>query len=126
MKKILFAVVMLTMCFLLVGCSKTQGTIEDITGVKFESINYIKSGGALNQSSNYDVEQFISKYKNLKYKKISGKYGSTTNIYYVCYDDSDNILFTLVEIGNQNKVFIKKGIFDINRDTSYSLYQLDK
>ena len=125
MKKI-FCLVVIIMCFMLVGCGKSQGTIEELTGVKFDEISYIKTGGASEQNENYDVDKFISEYKNLKYKKISGKYGNTSHVYYVCYDDNDKVLFTLVDVGNQDKVFIKKGKFNINKDASSSLYQLDK
>ena len=124
MKKI-FCLVGVLMCFILVGCSKSQGTIEEITGVDFNKINYIKTGSALNQNEDYDVEEFISEYKNLKYKKISGEYNGTTHLYFLCYDANDKVLFTLVDIGNQDKVFIKKGSFDINKDASSSLYQLN-
>lgn len=123
MKK-LFCLVFLIMCFVLVGCSKTQDTIEGITGVDFNKISYIKTGGALNQSNDYDVEEFITEYKNLKYEKISGEYGNTGHVYYVCYSDNNEVLFTLVDVGSQDKVFIKKGKFDINEDASSSLYQL--
>lgn len=122
-KKILCLFVLI-ICFVLVGCSKTHGTIEEITGVDFSKIDYIKTGSALHLKKGYDVGKFISEYKNLKYKKISGEYGSTAQVYFVCYDANDKVLFTLVEIGNQNKVFIKKGSFDINKDSSSSLYQL--
>ena len=124
MKKTLCLLVLI-ISFILVGCSKSQGTIEEITGVEFSKINYIKTGGASYLNEDYDVEKFINEYKNLKYKKISGEYGSTAHLYFVCYDANGKVLFTLVEIGNQDKVFIKKGSFDINNDSSSSLYQLD-
>jgi len=107
------------MCFLFTSCSKSEGTIEEITGVNFDKISYIKANGSL-----YNVEEFISEYKNLKYKKTSIKVGSTTHFKFECYDNNDEILFTLIDVGNQDKVFIKKGKFDINKDASKSLYQL--
>ncbi len=118
MKKVLCLIIVM-MCFLFTGCSKSEGTIEEITGVSFNKINYIKANGSL-----YNVEEFISEYKGLNYKKISEKAGSTRHFYYVCYDSNDKILFTLVDIGNQNKYYIKKGKFDINKDALNSLYQL--
>ena len=124
MKKIL-VIIILIMCFMVVGCSNSHGTIEEITGIEFNKIKYIKTGGALNQNEDYDVNDFINEYKDLKYKKISGGYGSTTHLYYVCYDANDKVLFTLIDVGNQNKFFVKKGTFDIKKDASSNLYQLE-
>ncbi|MBQ2639384.1 MAG: hypothetical protein IJF92_01275 [Bacilli bacterium] len=126
MKKVLYLLVIM-ICLCLVGCSKSTMTIAEITDIDFNKISYIKVGGALNQNENYDVERFIDEYKDLKYKKISGEYGNTAHKYFVCYDADNNTLFTIVEIGNQNKVFIKKGSFNINTDSPQSsLYQLVK
>ncbi len=121
----IFYLITLIMCFILLGCIKSRGTIEEITGVEFNKIDYIKIGNASNQSEDYDVEKFISEYKNLKYKKASGEYGNAAHLYYVCYDVNNEVLFTLIEVGSQNRVFIKKGIFDINKDSSSNLYQLE-
>ena len=41
------------------------------------------------------------------------------------YDLNDEVLFTLVDVEKSNKVFIKKGSFNINKD-SKKLYQLIK
>ncbi len=121
MKKIF---IILLLIIFTIGCSKKTKTIEEILNIKLENISYIKTGGFDNINEYYNVNDFIEKYQNNKYKKISGEYGSTTHIYYVCYDTDDNIIFTLVDIGNQDKVFIKKGTFDINEGRKY-LYQLD-
>ena len=119
-----FILLPLMICFLLCSCTKTHKTIEEITGVEFDKISYIKTGE--NQAQYYDVEEFINEYQNLEYKKITGEYGNTTHMYFICYDADDKILFTLVNVGNQDKVFIKKGSFDINSDAKENLYQLIK
>lgn len=98
-------------------------TIEEITGISLSDISYIKTGSAGEQNEYYEVSDFIKEYNDIKYKKNYESYGSTANIYFVCYDLNDEILFTVVEIGNQNKVFIKKGKFDINKDSEECLYQ---
>lgn len=122
MKKVL-GLIVIFMCIMLVGCNKTNMTIEEIVGVNFNDIAYIKTGDYSNINENYDVSEFIDKYQNLKFQKISGGYGSTAHLYYVCYNSNNEVLFTLVDIGNQDKYFIKKGEFDINKDSS-NLYQL--
>ena len=100
-------------------------TIQEITGIDFNDISYIKTGGALKQNEDYPVNEFIQEYKNLKYKKLNDRsMGSTTHLYFVCFNSDNEVLFTLVEIGKQDKVFIKKGIFNINEDPYSSLYQL--
>ena len=130
MKKFLSLIVMI-LCLFLVGCSNKSNmtsniTIEEITGVNFSEILYIKTGDALNHNEDYSVKQFIEEYKNLHYIKITGSIGSTAHTYYVCYDANDEVLFTLVDIGNQDKFYIKKGNFDINEDNTNNLYQLNQ
>ena len=121
MKKFLSLIVIL-LCIALTGCSKNM-TIEEITGIDFNQIDHIRTGFASSINENYDVEEFTNNYKNLKYQKISGGYGNTAHKYFVCYDSNNEVLFTIVDIGNQGKYFIKKGEFDINKDSS-NLYQL--
>ena len=123
MKKILGLMIVLA-CLFLFGCSKSVMTIEEITGVDFSNISYVKTG--ITGDKDYDIDLFVNYYKDLKYEKISGDYGNTAELYFICYNSFDEVLFTLVEIGNQDKVFIKKGSFDINGDSSYNLYRLVK
>lgn len=99
-----------------------NGTIEEIININFNDIAYIKTGDSLVQNSFYDVDKFTKSYKNIKYKRVFGSYNSNYHTYYVCYDSNNNILFTLVETENENKVIIKKGKFDISFDSN-SLYQ---
>ena len=122
MKKFL-SIILILICITLTGCTKKSMTIEEITGINFNEIDHIKTGDAWSQNENYDVNKFINEYKNLKYKKFKEGTGSTAHTYYVCYNSDNEVLFTLVDIGNQGKYFIKKGSFDINKDSS-NRYQL--
>ncbi len=110
--------------FLLVGCNKTSKTIEEITGVSLDDISYIKTGN--NVDNDYDVDTFIEEYKDLKFTKTSGNIGNTARKYYVCYNSDNEVLFTLVDIGNQDKFFIKKGFFDIEKDSKKFQYKLEQ
>ncbi len=103
--------------------SKKNKTIEKILNIDMNNIAYIKVGNSLAQDDDYPVANFISTYKNAEFKKVNQDIGNTAHLYYVCYNAQNEVLFTLVEIGNQNLVFLKKGIFNINDKDNY-LYQL--
>ena len=123
MKKVL-CLIMVVACLFLTGCGKKQ-TIEEITGVSLNQIDHIKYGGTTTHDNDYtDVQGFIDSNKNNKYKKVSGSYGSTTHRYFICYNSKDEVILTLVDVGNSGYVFIKAGEFNINKDASSSLYQL--
>ena len=94
--------------FLLVGCNKTSKTIEEITGVSLDDISYIKTGN--NVDNDYDVDTFIEEYKDLKFKEKFNK----------------KFIYNLVDIGNQDKFFIKKGFFDIEKDSKKFQYKLEQ
>ena len=109
-------------CFIVYRASTS--TIESITGVSFDDIAYVKSGGALGQTLDYDKDEFIKEYRNKRYHKINKKYSDDkSHDYYVCFDKNDNILFTLVETRTNDEVFIKKGKFSIVRDSETSFYK---
>ena len=110
----------IVLCIFLAGCNSKEKTIEEITGVNFDDISYIKT-----KDIDYDVNEFISYYQNAKFQKITEKnIGSTTHLYFVCYDNNDNVLFTLVSVGNQDKYIIKKGSYNTNTDSYKFLYQM--
>ena len=124
MKKIIGVLIIISCYFIIMYIQPNGKTIEEITGVNFANISYIKTGGGVRQNENYSVDKFVQEYKDMKYKKINGgSAGNTAHQYYVCYGSNNEILFTYVDIGNNNKVCIKKGDFDINRDLNASLYQ---
>ena len=122
---IILVILLSALVFVILVRNQKGRTIEEITGVNFSDISYVKYGGAMSLSSDYDLNEFISLYRNNKYKKINEAYGNTTHLYIICYDLNDEVLFTLVDVGNSNKIFIKKGSFNINKD-SKKLYQLVK
>ena len=90
------------------------------------NISYIKTDGDSIQENDYLVDDFIKHYKNLKYKKVNQSTGSTTHLYYVCYNSNDEVLFTLVDIGNKDLIYLKKGLFNINDNNIKYLYQLEQ
>ena len=97
--------------------------IEDILQTSFNDISYIKTGGASQQDEDYSVSKFINEYGNIKVKKFSGDTGNTAHQYYVAYNSNNQALFTIVEIGNRNLLYISKGVFNINENNSDKLYQ---
>ena len=123
---LLIIIIVIIISALLNGYSMPNQTIEEITDVAFMNISYIKHGDESKQTDNYDVEKFINKYKNLKYEKVYESYGITEHEYFVCYNSSNEPILTVVEVGNQDKVFIVKGKFDINKDALGNLYKLKK
>ena len=118
MKKIL-SLILLIICLISIGCGKKSGTIEELINVNFNEIDHIKY-----ESQDYDVKKFVKEYKNIEFTKISDGIGSTRHSYFRCYNSKNEIIFTLVSVGNQEKYFIKKGEFDVNKDTKKYLYQI--
>ena len=106
----------------LVGIRR-EYTINDILQTKFDDISYVKTGGASRQDEGYPVSKFINEYSQTKVEKYSGNTGSTAHQYFVAYDNNDQVLFTIVEIGNRNLLYISKGTFNINENNSSKLYQ---
>ena len=104
---------------------ESEGTIEEILGIDLDDIDHIKTGGALEQNSDYPVEDFIEEFGGREYNKANKSEGNTSHTYYVGYDEFDEVLFTLVDVGNQNLVFLKEGEFDINVDRNV-LYQMEE
>lgn len=119
---ILFLVSIIIIILNLVGAHR-EHTIEDILQTNFDDISYIKTGGAHYQDEDYPVSKFTSEYGHIKVEKFSGGTGSTAHQYFVAYDSNNQILFTIVEIGNRNLLYISKGTFNINEDNSDKLYQ---
>lgn len=91
-------------------------TIEKILKINFDDIAYIKTNS--NEDDNYDVDLFIKEYRNKKYKGFYGSKGSTANLSYICYDSNGKVIFTLVDVGNQNLIMLIKNDSKIS-----SLYQ---
>ncbi len=120
---ILIGIVIIAIFLVLTRRDNNYHTIEEILNINMNNISYVKTGGALIQEDDYLVDDFIKHYKNLKYKKVNQNTGSTAHLYYVCYDYNDKVLFTLVEIGNQDLIYLKNGSFDTNDYKRY-LYQL--
>ena len=125
MKKFFSFLAVIALCLLLTGCKKNVQTIEQITGVSFKDISYIKTGNATIQDNDFDVNAFINRYKKRKYKKTKGTIINNSQKYLVCYNANDEVILTVVEIDDE-MTFIKKGSFDINKDASTSLYQRKK
>ena len=123
MKKIILFWGIIIFCLLLTGCKKDAKTIEEITSISF---NDIKTVRVSNNYDEYDLNKFINDFKDLEFQKANDSYGNTAQIKYICYDSNDNVLFTIVDIGNQDKYFIKKGEFNLSTDWKDSLYELKK
>lgn len=99
-------VIIITALFIFFYSQRKQ-TIEEILKINFNDISYIKVNS--NQDRNYNVNSFIKKYKNKKYRKFRGKKGSTANLYYTCYSKDDKIIFQLIDVGNNNLIILRKG-----------------
>ncbi len=124
---IALAVITVTLALFIFNWSRgrTGKTISEITGVNFNKIAYVKAGEPLKQDEDINIKEFIKLFKRHKfYNPKTTDIGSTAHYYYVAYDKDNNILFTVVMVGNQGLVFIKKGSFDINKDRNDNLYQL--
>lgn len=119
---ILFVASIIILVANLIG-SREEYTVKDILQTKFDNISYVKTGGASHQDEDYSVSKFINEYSDVKVERFSGDTGSTTHQYFVAYDSSDQILFTIVEIGNRNLLYISEGTFNIDEDNSDKLYQ---
>lgn len=126
---VLVALFITSIVILVINLIGTHGeySVKDILQTNFDNISYVKTGGASNQDEDYPVSKFINEYGDIKVEKYSGSTGSTAHQYYVAYDSNDQVLFTIVEIGNKNLLYISKGVFDINENNSDKLYQkIDK
>ena len=117
MKKVFISILVLVVVLIVIIFNGSNGqTIEKILKINLDDIAYIKTNS--NEDDNYDVDLFIKEYRNKKYKKFDGSKGSTTNLRYICYDNDNQILFTLVDVGNQNLIMLIK-----NDSKVSSLYQ---
>lgn len=99
-------------------------SFKSIVQVNFSDIAYIKTGDAREQKDDCPISDFIKEYGQARFKRFSDSTGSTAHVYFVAYDNNDQILFTLVDIGNRDLVYISRGTFDINEeDTFDKLYK---
>lgn len=117
-------VIIVAGAFIVLNSISKSGTIEEILQINFDDIAYIKEGNVAQQPDDYPVADFIKKYKSAVFEQFSGSIGGTAHRYYVAYDQDNQIVFTLVSIGNRELYFISKGSFDINESYSDKLYQL--
>ena len=93
-------------------------TIEEILDISFSDIAYV-----MHFDEEISLSEFVNEYKTKKYEKYSVDIGTTAHDYYIAYDENNNIIFTLVDIGNRNLIFLKKGEFNIN-DNDNQVYRL--
>ena len=117
MKKHIIIVSITILVIVLIFLNRAK-TIEEILDISFSDIDYVKYLDEEISSS-----EFINEYETKKYKKYSGDIGTTAHDYYIAYDENNNIIFTLVDIGNRNLIFLKKGEFNIN-DNDNQVYRL--
>ncbi len=94
---IILVVAIITMTFI-INKGKKYYTIEEITGKKFEDIKDIKYTEAYVE----DKDTFIDEYKNAKFeitKEHKDKEPQHHEVYlihyYECYDENNNVLFTV-------------------------------
>ena len=95
--------------------------------IKKSDIKYIKSGDPFDQNEDYSVAEFIDSFWDKNYKpRDNGRIGSTAHSYYVAYDKNDQILFTLVDVGNRGLCYIKAGSFNISDDNHEFLFRMQE
>ena len=115
MKKVFIAVLVLVVVLIVIIFNVRNGqTIEKILKINLDDIAYIKT----NSDQDYNVDLFIKEYRNKKYKGFYGSKGPTANLSYICYDSNGKVIFTLVDVGNQNLIMLIKNDSKIS-----SLYQ---
>ncbi len=98
---------------------KTQ-TIEEILNINLDDIDYIQ----INGENEYPVDEFKNIYRNIKLKKVNMEHGNSAQIYFEAYDKNKELIFTLIDIGNNNLIYLKTGTFDTGKDKKY-LYQFE-
>ena len=101
---IIFAIVLLLVNHTISKIFNKGKSLEEITGVTFNSISYVKARDYI-----FDKEEFIQMYKNIKFKekedfegkilkKIFRRYDIAESIAYVkysCYDENNNLLYSI-------------------------------
>ena len=111
---VILVIILFSLIFLNTRRSKT---IEEILKVNFDDIAYIKTNS--DGDTNYDVNKFIKKFGDKKYKTFKGLKGSTANLRYTCFNNDGKVIFTLVDVGNKNLIILIKN----DSNSSANLYQ---
>lgn len=111
---VILVIILFSLIFLNTRRSKI---IEEILKVNFDDIAYIKTNS--NGDTNYDINKFIKKFGDKKYKTFKGLKGSTANLRYTCFNNDGKVIFTLVDVGNKNLIILIKN----DSNSSANLYQ---
>ena len=120
MKKIILLFVGITLITIagIIYSNYQKETFEHITKIDLQRVSFCESN-----SKKIELNDFLDEFGNVKFKKSKENIGSTAHQRYLCFDDANQLLFTVVDIGNKGLVYITVGEYDASNQERLQVYK---